>query len=184
MSDNYEPTASSIQQFRQIWSETLFVLLWRSTLRGRPESSLPGSHGIFRKLDFFCTPRIQNTHNWFFEYVGCSDDFLTMTNRFQFRPSMMPAAVAHQVVTAIYCSKTMKKPLKSWISIKSGAWGMAGGVLIFLGNPRCGKKLKTGPKIRTRPTSGEDISELRRSWNKNWISRIAYSTSTFTWATF
>ena len=40
------------------------------------------------------------------------------------------------------------------------------------------------PKIPTRPTSGEDISELRRSWKENWVCRITYSPSTITWATF
>ena len=51
------------------------------------------------------------------------------------------------------------------------------GVLIFYGTPRCSKKFKTGPKIATRSTSGEDISEIRWYWNKNWVCRIAYSST-------
>ena len=39
--------------------------------------------------------------------------------------------------------------------------------------------LKSDPKIVLGPTSRGSISELRRSWKENWVSRIAYSTSTF-----
>ena len=46
------------------------------------------------------------------------------------------------------------------------------------------KNPKWGPKTPTRSTSGEDISELRRNWKENWVCRIAYPTSSFTWATF
>ena len=39
--------------------------------------------------------------------------------------------------------------------------------------------LKSDPKIVLGPTSRGSISEVRRSWKENWVSRIAYSTSTF-----
>ena len=49
---------------------------------------------------------------------------------------------------------------------------------------QCVNFLKMGPKIAIGPTWRGSISELRRSWKENWVSRIAYSTSTFAWANF
>ena len=41
------------------------------------------------------------------------------------------------------------------------------------------KKFRRFPKNPTLPTLSQHISELRRSWKENPVSRIAYSVSTF-----
>ena len=70
-----------------------------------------------------------------------------------------------------------------WFFIILVDFGEARTWLLPLGSP-CDYFLKCGPKIVIGPTSRGSISELRRSWKENSVSRIAYVTSTIAWANF
>ena len=49
---------------------------------------------------------------------------------------------------------------------------------------KCAKKRFGDPKFGKPPERSHRISELRRNWKTNKVSRIASSTRSFTWASF
>ena len=80
----------------------------------------------------------------------------------------------------------MKKHQNSWKFIKNPSKSIIVRLKCtnFLAKNQCTNFLKSIPKMSSVPSSQHHISELRRSWKKNKVSRIAYSTSTIAWASF